>query len=134
MPIFAGILLAAGILMLTVGTPESEGSVCRPYRCVAAGLGVGLLTGFLGVDGGFLIVPALIFFAGLNPRRAVGTSLGIIALNAAAGFAGQLGHVGMAIGTNISSRLPERALRDGFGVLLVALGLLLPALSPPHVS
>src|SRR6185369_63649 len=58
---------------------------------VLAGAGVGFVTGFLGVGGGFLVVPALIAFAGLDVRRAVGTSLLVIAINSTAGFAGHLG-------------------------------------------
>ena len=53
--------------------------------------GVGLLTGFLGVGGGFLIVPALVMLVGLPMRQAVGTSLVVIAMNSMAGFLGHLG-------------------------------------------
>jgi len=50
------------------------------------GAGVGVLTGFLGVDGGFLIVPALVMLVGLPMRTAVGTSLVVIAMNSLAGL------------------------------------------------
>lgn len=59
-------------------------------RVILSGIGVGFLTGFLGVGGGFLIVPALVLFAGLPMKQAVGTSLLTIAINCAAGFVGHL--------------------------------------------
>lgn len=116
------------------------------------GLAVGLLTGLVGVGGGFLIVPALVLLA-LPMRTAVGTSLLIIAGNCAAGFYGYLGQVpltwlsmglvtagtlpGIALGTWLHRFVPQDKLRRGFAVflLLVAafilyqnLGTLLPAL------
>lgn len=53
---------------------------------VADGLAVGMLTGFVGVGGGFLIVPVLVLLGGLELRKAIGTSLMIIALKSASGF------------------------------------------------
>lgn len=50
------------------------------------GLCVGLLTGFVGAGGGFIIVPALIFCTGMPVKHAIGTSLFIITINAATGF------------------------------------------------
>ena len=58
---------------------------------MAAGFGVGVLTGFCGVGGGFIIVPVLVLLLGLPVRIAVGTSLLIIAVTALAGLAGHLG-------------------------------------------
>lgn len=65
--------------------------IMHGFAVMMAGAGVGLVTGFLGVGGGFLVVPALIAFAGLDMREAVGTSLLVIAINSAAGFLGHLG-------------------------------------------
>lgn len=53
-------------------------------RLAAAGAGVGSLTGFFGVGGGFVIVPVLCLWLGLSMRRAIATSLVIIALTALA--------------------------------------------------
>ncbi len=61
-------------------------------KAILAGFGVGILTGFLGVGGGFLIVPALVFFGGLPMKEAVGTSLLVIALNCVAGLFGHLSY------------------------------------------
>jgi uncharacterized protein len=100
---------------------------------------VGLITGLIGVGGGFLIVPALVFVARLPMRLAVGTSLLVITMNALAGFAGYLGHVaidwtligwfsavagaGAIIGTIISKRVPQRHLKQIFAVLLIIVSL-----------
>jgi uncharacterized membrane protein YfcA len=59
---------------------------CLP-RSVLTGAAVGVLTGLFGVGGGFLIIPALVLGLGLPMTTAVGTSLIIVVVNAAAGFA-----------------------------------------------
>jgi len=108
---------------------------CRPVRCLLAGGGVGVLTGFLGVGGGFLLVPALVKFARLPLSMATGTSLAIIACNSAVGFASHMGTgavdwklgaifsiiaaAGVIAGGIFASLLPERALRRGFAVLVL---------------
>lgn len=68
-------------------------SLRSPARLVLQGFAVGSFTGLVGAGGGFLIVPALALWAGLPMNAAVGTSLFIIALNCAAGFAGYANHV-----------------------------------------
>ena len=99
------------------------------------GIGVGLLTGIIGVGGGFLIVPALVLVAKLPMRIAVGTSLLVITMNAMSGFAGYAGTVvidwylvawfasiaaiGSVIGTVMSKRVPQRRLKQVFGLLLI---------------
>ncbi len=91
--IFGGLMLAMGTLMLLRRTPAGSDDAhgeCSVPKCLLVGFGVGALTGFLGVGGGFLIVPALIFFGGLNMREAVGTSLLVIAINCAAGLLGHM--------------------------------------------
>jgi uncharacterized membrane protein YfcA len=104
-------------------------------RLGALGMAVGLLTGFFGVGGGFLIVPALVVVLGLPMRLAIGTSLLAIALNALWGVLGYLrfgdldwgltalfalaGLVGVMAGGKLAGRLPERALRSGFASVIV---------------
>jgi len=99
------------------------------------GIAVGVLTGVVGVGGGFLIVPALVLLSGLPMKQAVGTSLSIVALKSFAGFAGYAGAVeinyslmasftgvaivGSVIGSLISNRLPAGLLQRGFGTFLV---------------
>jgi uncharacterized membrane protein YfcA len=105
----------------------------------AEGLGVGLLTGLIGVGGGFLIVPALVLVAKQPMRIAIGTSLLVIAMNALSGFAGNIGTVpidwnlilwftstaavGSVIGSVISGRVPQRRLKQVFGVLLIGVSI-----------
>ncbi len=60
---------------------------------VSEGIGVGILTGLVGVGGGFAIVPALVLLANVPMKQAIGTSLVVIVLNSVAGFLGYFGHV-----------------------------------------
>ena len=136
MLLFAGLMLIVGARMLAgKRLPASSNAMCSVYRCIPSGFAVGLVTGFLGVGGGFVIVPALVWFAGLDARRAIGTSLGIIAVNSAAGLAGQLRYthwdwlltgeflacslIGMGLGIPIARRAPERALHKAFAVAVL---------------
>ncbi len=109
------------------------------WRALPLGLLLGAVTGFLGVGGGFLIVPTLVYGARLSVRVAVGTSLAIIALSSAAGVAsyavkglvspaliaplGGGAIVGALAGSRLSGRIPERPLRLSFGALAALVGL-----------
>jgi uncharacterized membrane protein YfcA len=78
--------LVAGLAawrMLRPSRPVQEQAV-RPLRAIAAGAGLGAVTGVLGVGGGFLAVPALISVLGLRMKAAVGTSLLVIVINSLA--------------------------------------------------
>ena len=83
------LLLLFGLLMLVVGAamfrrrpdPPADAKP-RTFALVLSGAAVGFLTGFLGIGGGFLIVPALVLFLRVPMKRAVGTSLLVIAINA----------------------------------------------------
>lgn len=104
----------------------------------AAGLCIGVLTGFIGVGGGFLLVPALLRFGGLQMKQAVGSSLAIIFFNCIAGFFSHLGQtsldwtlsgiyaglavLGVLLGTHFSTKLPARTLRQGFAAMVVVTG------------
>jgi uncharacterized membrane protein YfcA len=140
--LFSAIMLIVGSLMLLGKRPVPKASTAPSTAdCLWIGLGVGLVTGFLGVGGGFLIVPALIWFAGVDTKRAIGTSLGIIAVNSVGGLAGQLrfAHwdwsvagkfffcslVGMGFGIALCHKLPTKALTKAFAcaVLAVAVGI-----------
>jgi uncharacterized protein len=136
--LFAALLIAVGLKMVLekeeLEVPER--AECRFSICAAAGTGVGVLTGFLGVGGGFLIVPALLRFARLPMRQAVGTSLLIISINSAAGFAGHVAEaqgtlgmaaaftaiaiVGMFAGMALARRLRTTGLKTAFGALSLA--------------
>jgi uncharacterized membrane protein YfcA len=71
-------------------TTTPRWNATRILRLVAAATIVGLLTGFFGVGGGFLVLPALILALNLNMHIAVGTSLLVITINSAIGTAGDL--------------------------------------------
>jgi uncharacterized membrane protein YfcA len=145
MLIFATLLLVVGIVMYRGGVKGLPPGVCRPIRCLSVGAVVGLLSGFLGVGGGFLIVPALVLFAGLETRTAVGTSLAIIALNSAAGLAGQIRYaefdwtftlavtsltvIGMLGGLAVGDRLPEETLRKAFASTLLIVAIVVGGLN-----
>lgn len=99
------------------------------------GVGVGVLTGFVGVGGGFLIVPALVLLSRIPMKIAVGTSLAIVAAKSYAGFAGYMGAVPIDwalmgwftavtvaasfAGTRIAHRFSQDALKRGFAVFLL---------------
>jgi hypothetical protein len=99
------------------------------------GFGVGLLTGLVGVGGGFMIVPALVLLGGVPMRQAIGTSLVLISLNSAAGFLGYWGQVtlnwplmisfigltalGTVMGAQLSRCLDGTQLQKGFGYFLL---------------
>lgn len=107
----------------------------RVGRTLLAGALVGLLTGFFGIGGGFLAVPALIFALGLDVTTAVGTSLVVIALNAAVALVPRItgdlvdpavtvvfvvgGAAGALAGTHAAHRLPQRRLKGAFAVIVV---------------
>jgi uncharacterized membrane protein YfcA len=139
--LFAVILVAAGIVMWRGRMQPPPGQPCQIARCLMIGAVIGLLTGFLGVGGGFLLVPALTFFAGIGWRRAVGTSVAIIAVNSAAGLAG---HVlwtdmdwqlaasslaallpGVFLGSLGAANVPTRALERGLAAVMIALGIVM---------
>jgi len=138
MLIYALIMLLVGFAMLRGGVKAMPGMSRSPYRCLTAGFAVGLLTGFLGVGGGFMIVPALVLFAGLDTRMAAGTALAVIAFNSVTGSLGQLRFVrvdwtfllsflfftivGIVIGSTVSGRVPETQLRRTFAATVLILG------------
>ncbi len=106
---------------------------------VLLGIVVGFITGFVGAGGGFIIVPVLIFFLRLSFKKAVGTSLCIIALNSLIGFTGNIGHQqidwlflltisaicasGILIGSLISNKVSAQKLRPAFGWFTLVVGI-----------
>ncbi len=146
--VFAIVMLLAAVQMWRrSATPDPGAHAEAPRKRSLAkigleGLGVGVLTGFVGVGGGFLIVPALVLLGGLTMRRAVATSLVIIALKSAAGFWKYLdvlqhtdasidwaviavfvvvGAAGSFVGKSVNSKIDQRALQRGFAVFLMVM-------------
>ncbi|MEC4895451.1 MAG: sulfite exporter TauE/SafE family protein [Oscillatoria sp. PMC 1051.18] len=103
------------------------------------GLGVGMLTGFVGIGGGFLVIPALVLLGNTPMKEAIGTSLIILALKAVTGFAGYFGHVeiywnllisfsavasvGILFGAYLTKFIQAKDLEKGFGYFVLAVAI-----------
>lgn len=145
---FVPVMLAAAVLTYRRGDSaedgETEGDCPRPdlLRAGGAGLIVGLMTGFFGVGGGFLIVPALTVMLGLVLRRAIATSLAIITLTGVAALISHLvqgaqpdwpltlvlcagAAAGAVGGSALGRRLPPATLAQAFGVVVAVVALFL---------
>ncbi|MGE3268488.1 MAG: sulfite exporter TauE/SafE family protein [Chloroflexota bacterium] len=134
-------MLVAAFLMVRRPTADTPHAPSPRWLAPVLGVGIGILTGFFGVGGGFLIVPALTLGLGLPIRLAIGTSLAVIAMNALAGVAGYLGTGtvdwpltllvsagavgGALVGGRLASRAPERQLRRGFAGLVALIAVFL---------
>jgi uncharacterized membrane protein YfcA len=148
--LFALLMLVIAAMMLSRRRESAKPSVpavAAWWRIALGGVGVGFLTGFLGVGGGFLVVPALVFLLGMEMRDAVGSSLVVIALNSAAGVAGHLndgafpwglilffvlaGVAGLLVGLQITRRISAERLRQAFAGFVIALGVTLLAINLP---
>jgi hypothetical protein len=143
--LFAGLLAVAGVAMLRPGrepvrAPAAGARLPRWAAVLLVASGIGLVTGFLGVGGGFLVVPALVLLLGVPMDEAVGTSLLVLLINALAGLGTRLlvpfpgvdltvtllvtagAAAGAAAGALVSHRMPAAALRRLFGGLVLAAG------------
>ncbi len=138
------LVAAAGMLVRArAGTEAASGEPAGPVRSglvrlLPVGLVVGVLTGFLGVGGGFLLVPALVVVVGLPMGEAVGTSLVVVALGSAAALAARAGgesidlgvvlpFAGAAVlaswaGAAVAARTGAARLTTAFALLLVGVG------------
>jgi uncharacterized membrane protein YfcA len=149
------ILLLFGVLMLFVAlrmamrkrsadtSPVPTVAVGFHWPVLVSGLVVGVMTGFFGVGGGFLIVPALVLILHMPMRLAVGTSLLVIAINSAAGLVAHLGSggidaslaalfvaggfAGTVLGGRLAGRIDEARLARGFAALVALVGVFLIA-------
>jgi uncharacterized membrane protein YfcA/uncharacterized membrane protein YedE/YeeE len=137
---FAAMMVVTAVAMLRRRPPARPDVVpqgaARTSRILAHGLIVGAVTGMIGAGGGFLIVPALVLLGGMPMRRAVATSVLVIAMKSSAGFAGYLGHahvpwevvlpitavaaVSSVLGATLVKKVPQAMLRRGFAWLVVA--------------
>ncbi|MFW2403527.1 MAG: sulfite exporter TauE/SafE family protein [Gammaproteobacteria bacterium] len=151
--LFAGVMLLASVFMLRPVDLEHADRKPRAVAKIAAdGLLVGVITGLVGVGGGFLIVPALVLLGGLSMHHAVATSLVIIALKSFSGFYKYLdvleqqsleldwttllvvtaiGIAGSIIGSKLARRLPQEKLKRWFGYFLIVMGIYIFVRSAP---
>jgi len=118
-----------------ISIAENENLKAHMGQIALLGIGVGALTGLVGVGGGFLIVPALVLLSGIPMKTAIGTSLAIVAANSSTGFAGYMGVVpvdwmmmtsfttvtvaGSFAGTRLAHRFSQETLKRSFGVFLI---------------
>jgi uncharacterized membrane protein YfcA len=139
--VFSLLMLAAALMMWRSKSTETiQAKAFKPAKIVLDGLVVGVITGFVGVGGGFLIVPALVLLGGLTMPIGVATSLVIIAMKSFVGFGKYYyvmnaqgvmfdwqtiglmiiaGIVGSYIGGGLGKRLPKQQLQKAFAVFLV---------------
>ncbi|MFO0586649.1 MAG: sulfite exporter TauE/SafE family protein [Polyangiaceae bacterium] len=136
---FAVMMLVTSLAMMRPRKEPAEGEThtLSIGRVLAVGAGVGLVAGLVGAGGGFLIVPALVLFGGLDMRRAIGTSLMVLTLQSFAGFAGHVTHthvdwtltgiitasavMGSLVGARLAKRLSVATLRRGFAWFVLAM-------------
>lgn len=136
----AVVMIAASLSMFR--TAGGRGAAPESPRgelwLIPIGLGVGVITGLAGVGGGFLMVPALVLFAGIPIKEAIGTSLLVIVMNTAAGFLGYAGQVeipwgpvalftaialcGILLGTRVVRVATPAQLKRAFAIFLLVVG------------
>ncbi|GGO38229.1 sulfite exporter TauE/SafE family protein [Deinococcus humi] len=155
--LFAAVMLLAAVMMFRPSTVPPQGyapHLRSPLKIGAEGLGVGVLTGLVGVGGGFLIIPALVLLGGLPMSLAVGTSLLIIAAKSFAGFSKYvhvlaeqnlsmnwtlialftiIGIVGSFLGARVGKSISNDSLKRGFAGFLVVMGVYVLATNVPKV-
>jgi len=141
---FALLMLVIGIFLLVRKDAQETITSEKPlWVTLVSGAVVGLLTGLLGVGGGFLIVPALVVLVGLPMQMAVGTSLVVITMNSLAGFLGHIhdgsiqpllilvfiisGLAGTFVGSRLAKYLPAKKLQTIFAWFVILLALFLLA-------
>ena len=142
MAIFAVLMIVASHSMIGRNKkrkPFETGAVARMILMLLQGFMVGMVAGFVGAGGGFLIIPALVLFIGLPMRIAIGTSLMIIALQSLMGFMSDLlrgvsvdwhllvvvavfAAVGIVIGSMLAYKVREQKLKVSFGWFVLAMG------------
>ncbi len=119
---------------------ESVNTSIKPFFISLQGFLEGILTGLVGAGGGFIIIPILILFGKLPMKKAIGTSLLIIAVKSLIGFSGDmmsgvdldwpflwlitlLSVTGMFIGNALSKKIDGQRLKSGFGWFILIMGI-----------
>lgn len=141
---FAFVMLFAALSMLKE-KKEHSGTTKKKINnpvVMIEGLFVGSITGLVGAGGGFLIIPALVLLAGLSMKKAIGTSLMIIAIKSLIGFIGDLSAgiqiewnflilftllsvLGIALGSYLSKFVEGGTLKKAFGFFMLIMVLLI---------
>jgi len=135
----AVLMVIVGVVMLKGGSGSETDRKNFFKIAIVAGV-TGALTGLFGVGGGFLIVPGLILFAGLSPKKAVSTSLFVIFLISLVTLTQKLGSssipwgvtliflcamiIGMVVGSLVSKKIKERSVKKIFAIFVLILGVI----------
>ncbi|MDA0176351.1 MULTISPECIES: sulfite exporter TauE/SafE family protein [Mesoflavibacter] len=140
MMLFAILMLMASLAMIKTktGVVKSKQQINYIVFFFQAAF-IGVLTGLVGAGGGFLIIPTLMFFARISIKKAVATSLLIIAINSLIGFIGDVQNIavdwiflltftiisviGIFIGIYLSKFINNRLLKKGFGWFVLVMGI-----------
>ena len=133
MVFFAFIMLVASFSMIKDKNKiKLTASKQQYYKTFIQGLIIGTITGIIGAGGGFLYVPALVLWANIPMKKAVGTSLIIVTINSLIGFIGDIqtinvewpfllsftliSIIGIILGGILSKFISEEKLKKSFGV------------------
>lgn len=143
MVVFAVFMLLASIAMIRNQENNTQNLAAdnkgnQMFKLLLMGVFIGLVTGLLGAGGGFLVIPALVLIVKMPMKKAVGTSLLIIALNSLIGFTGDLGQVaidwkflisitliavaGVFAGGFLSKKMDGNKLKKAFGWFVLVMG------------
>lgn len=143
MLLFSILMIVAAIIMLRNQKLQDAPDLSKGNESILLtglqGALEGSITGLVGAGGGFLIIPVLVLFSKLPMKKAIGTSLLIIAVKSLIGFTGDLGHTvidwrlllavtslaigGIFIGNRFSKKVAADQLKKGFGWFVLAMGI-----------
>ncbi len=140
MVVFAIVMLFASIRMIRpTSTIITSHNNINYFKIIAQAVLIGLIAGFVGAGGGFLIIPVLLFYAHTPMKKAIGTSLFIIAIQSLLGFIGDLqttisidwkllisftfaAIIGIFIGNYLSKKISGEKLKTSFGWFVLVMG------------
>ena len=145
MVLFALLMLLAATAMIRGKKKDVDNDPCildgakDIPKLLFYGILIGIITGLLGVGGGFLLIPTLVFILKKPMKEAIGTSLLIIALNSLIGFTGDIGHFtiewnflimvtmtaigGIFVGGFLSKKINGESLKKAFGWFVLVMGI-----------
>ena len=141
MIVFSALMLISGLSMIKATTYSPSKEKQSFTRLAIQGCITGAVTGFIGIGGGFIIVPSLVLFAGLSMKKAIGTSLTIITVNCIVGLVSNLtaaqsvnfvfllifsalAILGILAGTWATRFIPEKRLKPFFGWIILAMSII----------
>ena len=143
MVLFAFLMVISAYFMIkskeAVSDNDRKGKIAFPKQLLLYGVGIGLITGILGAGGGFLLIPTFVIMLAFPMRKAVGTSLLVIAINSLIGFFSDVGHyeiiwsdlliitalasAGILVGAAFGKRIDGMKLKRTFGFFVLAVGI-----------